>query len=376
MTAGDSSAGTGGGAAGGMGGATGKGGAGGIAGAGGSGVGGSGMGGRGGSGSGGSGTGGSGTGGSGTGGSGTGGSGTGGRGTGGSATGGSGVGGSGTGGTSGVGGSGAGGAGSVCNNGSSDTCGHVLAALGTCAAGTTTCSAGKWGPCSIQPKSADTCDIGNDDTCDGVPNTGCLCDGFSPPADHPNPADYDTSVVGIVIDKATGRMWERNPPSATYNQGDAAAYCVANRLGGFLNWRLPTVTELASLLDFSVASPLINSSVFPNTVASRFWTSTPADGNGASVWAINFSSSEVQPLSTTFGYQVRCVRSFSRSVDYTRPSSTTAAMINPVAFPNTPPQEFWTSSAPGGGFPMIVTFGDGETIPYAPISAVQVRCVH
>jgi len=231
---------------------------------------------------------------------GAGGSGAGGSGNGGSATGGSGAGG---------GGSGTGGAGSVCNNGSSDTCGHVLGAVGTCAAGTTTCSAGMWGPCSIQPKAADTCDIGNDDSCDGTPNAGCICDGFSPPADHPNPADYDTSTAGIVIDKATGRMWERNPPSTTYTQPAAAAYCAANRLGGFSNWRLPTVIELVSILDFSVTTPsLINSTVFLNTVGIYYWTSTLLAGDATRAWALKFSTGEVQQPLASLAYQVRCVR--------------------------------------------------------------------
>ena len=61
-------------------------------------------------------------------------------------------------------------------------------------------------------------------------------------------------------------------------------------------------------------------------------------------------------------------------VDYTRPTSTTVAAINPIAFPNTPAAEFWSSTAVGG-FAMVVIFADGETSPYAPISAVQVRCV-
>jgi hypothetical protein len=224
--------------------------------------------------------------------------------------GGKGTGGSGTGGLDGVGGSGAGGTGgSVCTNGSSDTCGHVTGALGACAAGITTCSAGKWGPCSIQPKPTDTCDIGNDESCDGVPNTGCLCDGFSPPADHPNPADYDTSMPGIVVDKATGRMWERNPPATTFTQPDAAPYCAANRLGGFSNWRLPTVTELASILDLSVtAPPLINSTMFQNTVGIAYWTSTLLAGDSTSAWVVKFGTGEIQQPPISAAYQVRCVR--------------------------------------------------------------------
>ncbi len=291
------------------GGATGNGGAG-HAGSGGSGTGGRGTGG---SGGGGSGTGGvRGLGGSGSGGIGTGGvSGLGGIGTGGSGTGGVGTGGNGTGGVTGLGGSGAGGAGGTsCTGGNTDTCSHALGALGSCAAGTSTCTAGKWGPCSIQPKTADACDIGNDDTCDGVPNTGCICDGFSPPADHPNPTDYDTSMAGIVLDKATGRMWERNPPSTAYTQPDAAGYCTANRLGGFSNWRVPTVTELVSIFDLTVSAlPLINSTVFPNTADVRYWTSTLLAGDSTKAWDVLFTTGEIQfALITTGAHQVRCVR--------------------------------------------------------------------
>ena len=71
----------------------------------------------------------------------------------------------------------------------------------------------------------------------------------------PNPASYDTSVAGVVSDKVTGLMWERNvnatPCSGrtTCLQGAAADYCSANRTGSHADWRLPTVIELVSLLD-------------------------------------------------------------------------------------------------------------------------------
>jgi hypothetical protein len=46
---------------------------------------------------------------------------------------------------------------------------------GPCASGTQTCSAaGIWGACSIVP-GIDTCASGNDASCNGVPNEGCLC---------------------------------------------------------------------------------------------------------------------------------------------------------------------------------------------------------
>lgn len=54
-------------------------------------------------------------------------------------------------------------------------CGAKLGALGACASGTTICSNGQWGPCSVTPAAADACTVGNDATCDGIPNKGCAC---------------------------------------------------------------------------------------------------------------------------------------------------------------------------------------------------------
>jgi hypothetical protein len=48
-------------------------------------------------------------------------------------------------------------------------------ALGACAAGTQSCAQGVWGACSIAPAAADTCTAGNDDNCNGTANESCGC---------------------------------------------------------------------------------------------------------------------------------------------------------------------------------------------------------
>ncbi len=48
--------------------------------------------------------------------------------------------------------------------------------LGTCADGAEWCSESRtWSDCDIQPTTADTCEAGNDDNCNGDPNEGCPC---------------------------------------------------------------------------------------------------------------------------------------------------------------------------------------------------------
>jgi hypothetical protein len=56
-----------------------------------------------------------------------------------------------------------------------------------------------------------------------------------------------------VLDKETGLVWARSPDSTTRNWEGASIYCTALQLGGRLGWRLPTVEELASLVDRSAA---------------------------------------------------------------------------------------------------------------------------
>ncbi|HNG61856.1 MAG TPA: DUF1566 domain-containing protein, partial [Cellvibrionaceae bacterium] len=95
----------------------------------------------------------------------------------------------------------------------------------------------------------------------------------------------------IVRDNKTGLQWQRcslgqvwnpvqNSCDATttarwFNWQQALNAAGENRLAGFDNWRLPNKKELASILELSCSQPAINSRLFPNTAAGRYWTSTP-----------------------------------------------------------------------------------------------------
>ena len=97
---------------------------------------------------------------------------------------------------------------------------------------------------------------------------------------------------GTVYDTKTKLTWQQAIPSTTYTWAEAETYCagVGRRLGG-KGWRLPTISELQSIIDFSqTAAPMIDSNAFPSTPASDFWSSTPSATSSGYAMTVDFLS--------------------------------------------------------------------------------------
>jgi hypothetical protein len=81
------------------------------------------------------------------------------------------------------------------------------------------------------------------------------------------PAGRFTASGGIVHDSKTGLDWQQVVSSTKYTYANAMAYCSGNTaaLAGS-GWRLPSIKELQTLVDDSVASPspTLDASAFPD----------------------------------------------------------------------------------------------------------------
>ena len=92
-----------------------------------------------------------------------------------------------------------------------------------------------------------------------------------------HPTRYEVSADS-VLDDTTGLTWQHPVDGGQYSWADAKTYCAG--LGG--GWRLPSVTELQSIVDDTKQRPSIDETAFPNTPALAFWTSSAYTGAGVS----------------------------------------------------------------------------------------------
>jgi Protein of unknown function (DUF1566) len=100
-----------------------------------------------------------------------------------------------------------------------------------------------------------------------------------------------------VLDRETGLVWQKTPQplALIVNWVTAQALCNSTTTGGRLGWRLPTIQELASLVDLSVAAPgptLPAGHPFQNVVPAIYWSATPRAGS-TDAWTVDFENGSV-----------------------------------------------------------------------------------
>jgi hypothetical protein len=125
----------------------------------------------------------------------------------------------------------------------------------------------------------------------------------------PNPHSYDTQTPGVVVDRITGLVWQRNLPEKFYTFKDAQRQCDGLILAGHRDWRLPSRIELVSLLDTTRIQPSIDMVAFPSTPIDWFWTSSLAADNPTAAWYVYFYFGYPKTDDVTNSFSVRCVRS-------------------------------------------------------------------
>jgi hypothetical protein len=120
-----------------------------------------------------------------------------------------------------------------------------------------------------------------------------------------------------VLDKETGLVWEKSPSTDLSPLLFARFQCEEFRTtSARIGWRLPSMDELASLIDPSVASPgptLPPGHPFLNVLGGTgahdyYWSATLSAEDPARAWVVSFGSGGVTTFNRANSYQVWCVR--------------------------------------------------------------------
>jgi len=127
---------------------------------------------------------------------------------------------------------------------------------------------------------------------------------------YANPHDADNTYTWYDSNPATNGGNAGTAGDGTDTEDFINTLNTAN-YGGHNDWRMPTIKELAYIVNYNIPSPgpTINTNYFSNTPAAFYWSSTPTAGCASCAWGMffynGFNSGHVGKGTS---YSVRAVR--------------------------------------------------------------------
>ncbi|MFH0729814.1 MAG: DUF1566 domain-containing protein [Pseudomonadota bacterium] len=133
---------------------------------------------------------------------------------------------------------------------------------------------------------------------------------------HPGGVFGDSAVSGRMIDngdgtitdKVTGLMWQKQDDGIIRSWESALTHCETLSIADYDDWRMPNIKELTSIVDFCERYPSVDTTFFPNTAASPYWSASSRAGSPEGAWIIDFSDGDGDADSKSSMYNVRGVR--------------------------------------------------------------------
>lgn len=97
------------------------------------------------------------------------------------------------------------------------------------------------------------------------------------------------------------------------NYTQALAYCDGLTLDGYNDWRVPTLEELLTLVDYKRYKPAILSDFDHVDEEILYWSSTPYIRSKDEQWGVLFKDGSTSNASINYDRYVRCVKTIETS---------------------------------------------------------------
>ncbi len=113
-----------------------------------------------------------------------------------------------------------------------------------------------------------------------------------------------------VLDRNTGLVWDRYPQTGPVSFTDATFSCLNRAVGGQRGWRLPSIPELASLVDPGQINPALPPNhPFATILSTEYVSVTTLAGSSVfTPWVLDFINGRVTIPTDSNNLRVWCVR--------------------------------------------------------------------
>ena len=123
--------------------------------------------------------------------------------------------------------------------------------------------------------------------------------------DNPNDADNTYSWYDPTSENSTDY-------TGSYNDGINTQAFIAQlnqkQLGGYSDWRFPSLIELANIANLSSINPAIEDTFFPGIMSDFYWSSSTNAEDTIQAWGVYFYSGSIDKYAKESLYYVRAVR--------------------------------------------------------------------
>ena len=119
--------------------------------------------------------------------------------------------------------------------------------------------------------------------------------------------EYEKSN-NIVIDKQNNLMWQDNDEVIEYLETaiTAKVYCENIILNGYIDWRVPTITELINIIDVNEKNAINKNFKFSNP--NLYSTNSSFMKDDLLLWAVDFKIGAITTDKKTDENYIRCIR--------------------------------------------------------------------